>query len=160
MFTQAVEEIRQGQYAKAKDLLTSLLRTDQNNANYWVWLSAAMETQKERLYCLQMAYKADPENAAARRGLVLMGALNPDDSIPPFPMTPPRPWEAKVKLADEEPPLTGIKRYTSSPVFKLSIILGATLVLIVVAVLGMGALMNTPMAAQIGFGGTARPTVR
>ena len=70
MLEQAIKSIREAKFAEAKDLLTRLLRTDQNNANYWVWMSAAMETQKERLYCLQMAYRMDPQNQAARRGLV------------------------------------------------------------------------------------------
>src|SRR5512141_2158525 len=109
MFQQAEEAIRQEQFSQARDILTKLLRTDQNNADYWVWLSAAMETQKERLYCLQTAYKMDPTNAAARRGLILMGALPPDDSTPPFPMNHPRPWESKIKLADEKPKLSGMK---------------------------------------------------
>jgi len=159
MLTQAVEDIRQGQFAKARDILTKLLRTDQNNATYWVWMSAAMETPKERLYCLQMANKTDPLNASARRGLILMGALTPDDTVQPFPMNHPRPWEAKVKLADEKPDVTGLKRFTSSPVFRLSAILGFILILIVAAVFGVGTLLNGPAAQQIVLGGTARPSV-
>ena len=146
MLTQAVEDIRQGQFAKARDILTKLLRTDQNNATYWVWMSAAMETQKERLYCLQMAQKVDPLNAAARRGLILMGALTPDDTVPPFPMNHPRPWEAKVKLADEKPQLKGIKRFTGNPVFRLSVILGLILIFIVGAVIGLGTIFSGPVA--------------
>ena len=86
LLQQAVEAIRQEQFARARDILTKLLRTDQNNPDYWVWMSAAMETQKERLYCLQTAFKMDPTNSAARRGLILMGPLPPDDSIQPLPM--------------------------------------------------------------------------
>ncbi len=159
MLTQAVEDIRQGQFAQARDILTKLLRTDQNNATYWVWMSAAMETQKERLYCLQMANKTDPLNASARRGLILMGALTPDDTVQPFPMNHPRPWEAKVKLADEKPEVTGLKRFTSSPVFRLSAILGFIVILIVAAVFGVGAILGGPAAQQIVLGGTARPSV-
>ncbi len=159
ILAQAVEEIRQGQFAKARDLLTQLLRRDQGNATYWVWMSAAMETQKERLYCLQMAYKADPANAAARRGLILMGSLNPDDSTPPFPMNHPRPWEDKVKLADEKPKVTGIRRLTSDPVFRISAILTVSVIIIIAAVFGLGTYLRGPAAVTIDLGGTARPTV-
>ena len=71
VFQEAVEALREGKKARARELLTGLLKTDQNNATYWVWMSAAMETPKERIYCLQTALKLDPENAAAKRGLRL-----------------------------------------------------------------------------------------
>jgi len=50
VFQDAVEALRTGNKAKARDLFTGLLKTDQNNATYWVWMSAAMETPKERVY--------------------------------------------------------------------------------------------------------------
>ena len=90
MFREAVEALRQGNRARAKELLTLLLKDEQTNAVYWVWMSAAVDSPKERLYCLQTAYKLDPENASAKRGLVLLGALPPDETTQPFPMNRPR----------------------------------------------------------------------
>ncbi len=101
MLQQAIEALRTGDRARARDLLTRLLKADQKNANYWVWLSAAVETQKERLYCLQTAIQLDPQNAAAKRGLILLGALPPDDSVPPFPVNRPRLWEEKLVMSHE-----------------------------------------------------------
>ena len=75
LFQEAVESLRTGDRPHAKDLLTRLLKTDQNNVNYWVWMSAAVETAKERVYCLQTALRLDPENGTAKRGLILLGAL-------------------------------------------------------------------------------------
>jgi tetratricopeptide (TPR) repeat protein len=115
----AIAAIRRGEYAPARDMLMRLLRTDQNNANYWVWLSAAMETQQERLYCLQTALKIDPSNAAAKRGLIMAGALAPDDSLPPFPMDHPRPWEEKIVLAGETPKPKGFKGFIANPAVRL-----------------------------------------
>lgn len=160
MLQAAIDAIRQEKFAQAKEILTKLLRSDQNNPLYWVWMSATMETQKERLYCLQTAYKLDPTDATARRGLIMMGALQPDDSITPFPMNHPRPWENKLKLADEKPKEKGIKRLTNNPVFRLAVIFGMGFAVIAAAVIGLGALiMNRPVATQAAFGGTARPTV-
>src|SRR6187431_3017370 len=102
-FQAAVEALREGKKARARELLTGLLKTDQNNATYWVWLSATMDTPKERIYCLQTALKLDPENSTAKRGLILLGALNPDETIQPFPMNRPRAWEEKLLLANEKP---------------------------------------------------------
>lgn len=62
MLTSAIEAIRQGEKAKAKDLLTRLIKADQRNANYWVWMSAAVETKKERIYALKTAFRADRSN--------------------------------------------------------------------------------------------------
>ncbi len=159
MLLQAVESIREEQFARARDILTKLLRTDQDNPDYWVWMSAAMETQKERLYCLQTAFKMDPTNAAARRGLVLLGALPPDDSIQPFPMNHPRPWESKIKLADEKPKVSGIKRFTSNPAYRLGAVVGLGALFLIGAFVGLGILISRrPVATQVAMG-TSRPTV-
>ena len=101
MFQDAVNALRAGNKALAKDVLTRLLKTDQNNATYWVWMSAAMETHKERVYCLQTALRFDPENIAAKRGLTLLGAIPPDENVQPFSLNHPRAWEEKLLLAHE-----------------------------------------------------------
>jgi tetratricopeptide (TPR) repeat protein len=103
LFQDALEALRNGDRPRAKDLLTRLIKTDQNNVNYWLWMSAAVETAKERVYCLQTALHVDPENAAAKRGLVLLGAAPPDETIQPFPVNRPRAWEEHLKLAHEKP---------------------------------------------------------
>lgn len=103
IFQDAVEALRRGNKPRAKELLTLLLKSDQNNPVYWIWLSAAVDTQKERIYCLQTALQLDPENATAKRGLILLGALAPDETIQPFPMNRPRAWEEKLLLANEKP---------------------------------------------------------
>lgn len=159
MLQHAVELIRQENFSQARDILTKLLKADQSNPAYWVWMSAAMETQKERLYCLQAAYKLDPTDVAARRGLILMGALQPDDSIQPFPMNHPRPWENKLKLADEKPKPKGLKRVTGNPLFRLAAIFSVVGMVILGAVIGLGMVIaNRPTPAPVVMG-TPRPTV-
>ena len=103
MFQEAVEALRVGDRPRAKELLTRLLKTDQNNINYWIWMSAAVETAKERVYCLQTALRIDPENATVKRGLILLGALPPDENVQPFPVNHPRAWEQQLILAHERP---------------------------------------------------------
>ena len=44
LLQEATEALRKDDRARARDLLTRLLKTDQNNAMYWVWLSAAVDT--------------------------------------------------------------------------------------------------------------------
>lgn len=115
IFQDAMEALRRGNKSRAKELLTLLLKTDQNNATYWIWMSAAMDVQKERIYCLQTALKLDPENATAKRGLILLGALAPDETVQPFPMNRVRAWEAKLLLASDKPKEKGFRAFVQHP---------------------------------------------
>src|SRR4030095_6151595 len=130
VFQEAVEALRVGNKSRARELLTGLLKTDQNNATYWVWMSATVDSAKERIYCLQTAFKLDPQNAAAKRGLILQGALPADETIQPFPVNRPRAWEEKLLLAHEKPRPTGWAAVRASPVARLGgfVALGVVLV--------------------------------
>ncbi|HSA99525.1 MAG TPA: tetratricopeptide repeat protein [Anaerolineales bacterium] len=119
VFQEAVEALRAGNKSRARELLTGLLKTDQNNATYWVWMSSTVDSAKERIYCLQTAFKLDPQNAAAKRGLILHGALPPDETIQPFPIDRPRAWEEKLLLAHEKPKPKGWAAVKASPVARL-----------------------------------------
>jgi len=103
MLEQAIEALRQYDKAGAKDILTRLIKANQANATYWIWMSAAVDTLKERIYCLETALKLDPDNGTAKRGLVILGALPPDENIKPFPLNRPRAWEEQLHLAHEDP---------------------------------------------------------
>ena len=83
MLQQAMDALRNGQRSRSRDLLTRLLRVDQNNPQYWLWLSAAVETPKEQIFCLQSAFRLDPDNPTIRQGLTLLGALLADPSTQP-----------------------------------------------------------------------------
>jgi tetratricopeptide (TPR) repeat protein len=146
VFQEAVEALREGKKTRARELLTGLLKTDQNNATYWVWLSATMDTPKERIYCLQTALKLDPENATAKRGLILHGALPADDSIQPFPVNRARAWEQKLLLAHETPKLKGWAAVKASPVARIGGLIALAAVLIGALIFGFiipGANRNT-----------------
>lgn len=81
MFQEAVDAIESGNKARGKDLLTRLIKQDQENAEYWLWMSAVVDSTKERRYCLNQSIKLDPDNIMARKGLILLGDLPPDDSL-------------------------------------------------------------------------------
>ena len=134
MFQDAVDALRRGDKPRAKELLTLLLKADQNNPTYWVWLSATVDNSKERIYCLQTALKLDPENSTAKRGLILLGALTPDATIQPFPMNHPRAWEEKLLLANEKPKERGLKALAKNPATRLAgvVMIGAGLVAVVI----------------------------
>ncbi len=132
MLQEAIEALRQGDQAKAKELLTRLIKADQDNPSYWVWMSAVVETQKERVYSLQTALRIDPENAAAKRGLILLGAMPPDETVQPFPLDHPRLWEEELVKANEPEKPKGFKAPARSPMARL-----AGLLVIGTAVVGL-----------------------
>lgn len=146
IFQEAVEALREGNKTKARDLLTGLLKTDQSNATYWVWMSATVDSTKERIYCLQTAFKLDPENVTAKRGLILLGALPPDETIQPFSLNRPRAWEEKLLLAHEKPKLKGWAAVRASPVARLGGI--AVLIAALAGAVYFGFIV--PRAQQVG----------
>jgi tetratricopeptide (TPR) repeat protein len=137
LFEDAVEALRQGDQPRAKEIFTRLLKTDQNNANYWVWMSGAVDSPKERIYCLETALKLDPKNGVAKRGLVLFGALAPDEKIQPFPLNRPRAWEEKLLLEYEKPKESGMRAAMSNPVMRLAGVLVVGFVVVGLAVYGL-----------------------
>lgn len=142
MLHDALEALRRQDLAKARDLLTRLIKADQNKAEYWLWLSAAMGTQKERIYCLQTALKLEPNNAAAKRGLILMGALPPDEKVKPFPINRPRAWEDELL---KPPPQEKHASQLRKPVMRLLMVIGIGVVVLGMVV-GLFMLPRSPLA--------------
>ena len=85
MFTEALDAIKKGQSARARDLLTRLLRADQNNLDYWLYMSAVVDSEKERKFCLENVIRINPKNKTAQRGMVLLGAVPPSEISPIHP---------------------------------------------------------------------------
>lgn len=101
MLEEAIKAVTKGQQLKARDLLTRLLKTNQSNPHYWLWMSTVVDTVKERAYCLKNVLRLDPNNRAAKLGLVLDGELQPDEGFQPKPITP-RNWESAYKKSPQE----------------------------------------------------------
>ena len=126
MLQEAIDAIRQGQRRRARDLLTRLLRADQSNPEYWLWMSSVVDSLKERKYCLEMVIRMDPDNRQARQGLVLIGAASPPPGVKPAPVI-----RRKWKVTEEEVPKPhGLKAIWSNPILRGAAIIGLALVLI------------------------------
>jgi tetratricopeptide (TPR) repeat protein len=103
MLREAIGAIRNGQRERARDLLTRLLHSDQENPEYWLWMSAVVESEKERIFCLKSVLRFDPGNKTAKQGLVMFGEISPDETSKPS--TPiQRKWEVKLE-AEHRPHL-------------------------------------------------------
>ncbi len=64
-----VTAARHGQRAEARTLLKQSLQSDLNNEPAWLWLSTVVETDAERLTCLERALTINPQNQNAHAEL-------------------------------------------------------------------------------------------
>ncbi|PKO14617.1 MAG: hypothetical protein CVU39_14160 [Chloroflexi bacterium HGW-Chloroflexi-10] len=102
IYNEVLTAMQEGNNKRAKDLLTRLLRQNQQNADYWLWMSAVVTSTKERRYCLNQVLQIDPKNSAARRGLILLGDLPPDpEMIVPLDLQK-RSWQPPVAAGSEK----------------------------------------------------------
>ncbi len=74
--------LEQGDRFQARDQLASLLKEDQENIEYWLLMSTVVESDKERIYCLNKVLEIDHRNEEARLGLILFGAVDPGSVRP------------------------------------------------------------------------------
>ncbi len=133
MLQEAIEAIRQGQRGRAKDLLTRLLRSNQNNPSYWLYMSSVVDTPREQIYCLETALKLDPQNAAVRQGLVLLGALPPETNLAPMPPQRRR-WVVQMQEIDEP---SRLRALLTNPVVRVGLIVFLALALTGLVALGV-----------------------
>jgi len=104
IFKETRKAIEQGDKSRARDLLTRQLKREPNNPELWLWMSAVVDSNKERIYCLREALRIDPQNRAARRGLAMMGEAGGDQMVMEPQPVPRRNWQAALDKA-EKPPL-------------------------------------------------------
>ncbi|MFO7623928.1 MAG: tetratricopeptide repeat protein [Anaerolineales bacterium] len=119
MLKEAIDALAKGQRTRARDLLARLLRADQTNPNYWLWMSSVVASRSERIYCLESVLRLDPDHAAAKRGMVLLGARPPELEVAPV-VPVRRKWGASL---EEEPeiPLTRWQKITTNPLLRIGV---------------------------------------
>lgn len=140
MFNEALGAIEKGEKIRARDLLTRYLKSNPQDAAGWIWMSAVVDTPREITYCLQEALKRDPNNSAARQGLVLLGAHAPEESS--VPVIVKRKWQAKYLPESAESSRLGLSWW------RIALPAAAGLIVIALVIAGIA-----------GINGRARPTV-
>jgi len=81
MFNEVLSALDKNEPARARDLLTRLIKSNPNNPQYWLYMSAVVESQRERLYCLKEAQKLAPDDPAVKRGLAIFGESPVDPAL-------------------------------------------------------------------------------
>jgi tetratricopeptide (TPR) repeat protein len=147
MYKAALEAIDQGQTARARDLFTRLLRADSSKADYWLWMSTLVESNQERIYCLESALRVDPDNEAAKRGLIILGARQADKDVTPAPLIR-RHWEKEIEDV-VEPPKPFFRRVWDTPVLRLASILFASVVVVGLIIGSIYGLQHQPETVAV-----------
>ncbi len=95
--------LREGQKARAKELLLQAVDYNREHSEAWLWLSATTDDPAEQKKYLEWAIAANPGNAAARRGLGLVtGKIKQQDLM--------KEGEAIASRLAPEPEKTEVRR--------------------------------------------------
>ncbi len=132
MLQDAIEAIRQEKFERARDILTRLLRNDPNNPTYWLWMSAAVPSRKEKVYCLENVLKYDPKNELAKQGLALFSAA-PAETAEKLKPAARRKWKFDLQLPKNAPARDRRRR----PIRRLIFVGGLFIFIILVVVAGI-----------------------
>jgi len=66
---QGIQALKGGEKTRARSLFLAALEIDADNAQAWLWLSGAVESEQDRLDCLEQVLRIDPNNQAAAKGV-------------------------------------------------------------------------------------------
>jgi hypothetical protein len=111
----AITVAKAGRKAEARRLLEMVLNADERNERAWLWLSDVVESDKERIVCLENVLTINPENEMARKGLALLRAAPAVDPSS-LPTAAQREMPGPTPVAEAlEPPAAGPAPGAESP---------------------------------------------
>jgi tetratricopeptide (TPR) repeat protein len=68
-----IQALKAGNREDAHKLLLQVVKQDEESELGWLWLSGAVQTNKERRICLDNVLTINPDNETAKKGLIKMG---------------------------------------------------------------------------------------
>jgi hypothetical protein len=84
MLNRAIVAAKAGRKTEARQLLEAVLDTDERNERAWLWLSGVVDSDEERVICLENVLSINPDNQAARKGLAVLRAATSAPTIRPL----------------------------------------------------------------------------
>jgi len=81
LLKQGLAACKAGRNAEAHKLLMQVLEQDERNEKAWLWLTGVVDTDEERLTCLENVLAINPNNEIAQQGIESLrkkGALGLD----------------------------------------------------------------------------------
>ena len=112
LLSDAVQAIRLGQKAFAREILADILREDPVNEHAYIWSAAIAETREEAVRCLERVLKINPENTLAANALAAQRLEKREAVVEerqPL-STPKASFQAARTEQKEECPLCGYER--------------------------------------------------
>jgi len=94
LLKRGIAALKTGQKAEARRLLGHVVQQDKDNETAWLWLSGAVDTDRERIRCLRETLRINPNNQHARRGLEMLESKAPT----------PRPVQPVERKPTQPPP--------------------------------------------------------
>ena len=73
----AISAIRAGRKSEARRLLALMLEADPRNEDAWLWMSAVVDTDEQRIDCLKRVLAINPANGPALKGLAQLRGESP-----------------------------------------------------------------------------------
>ena len=102
----AIEAIKAGDREAGKRLLVRVIQQDPRNEMAWLWMTRVVDSNEERVKCLQYVLEINPNNEAARRGLLSLQGEHPQQEPPPPDATVPP--ETGDRVTPPSPPLSWV----------------------------------------------------
>ena len=100
---EGIAALKRGDTARARELLRQAVEENPDDLKAWLWLSGAVESDEERVECLQRVLELNPEHEAARLGLAkLTNAAGPPEGQEEE--APPREEPEEAEAHDAEAP--------------------------------------------------------
>ncbi len=78
----AMATIKAGNKTAGKQLLTDILKTDPDNEEAWLWMTKVVDSNSERIKCLQQALRINPNNETAQYVLASLQGQDNTSSTP------------------------------------------------------------------------------
>lgn len=95
LLQEGIQAAKSGQVDKAHRILKQVVEREPRNEMAWLWLSGVLETDEQRMACLENVLAINPHHEAARRGLQAL--RQKVVTIKPLPKTAAQPKEMVTK---------------------------------------------------------------
>jgi hypothetical protein len=108
LLNEGIQAARQGDTGRAHSLLLQVIGQDERNERAWLWLSGVVETDEDRLVCLENVLAINPDSVPARNGLARLHEAGITAEPPPQPEVAPTDAIDTVKkvIRVERPPIS------------------------------------------------------
>lgn len=104
LLDQAIAAAGAGNHRNALALLAQVVELDPRNERAWLWLAELVETDAQRIDCLERVLCINPDNSDARQRLDILKLKPPTAATPPY---APQPSPERPILPSPLPFVTG-----------------------------------------------------